>query len=134
MTDKRSLLRIGVADFAEPTLLLVGDSKSFSWLADQIDARQELKLAEMPEFIRMTISSMDIVPAINSGRLTRTGSSSFILEVSDTEATQFAEQLRALAVCSTPAHVYLDPQINAAGVQLLASKGEYDPEKIFSEC
>lgn len=33
-------MHIGLADFAEPTLLILGDSVSLNWLADCIEARQ----------------------------------------------------------------------------------------------
>lgn len=131
MTQQHSWLHIGIADFAEPTLLLIGDAKSLSWLAEQIDARRDIKLAEMPGIVRQTTIDLHLIPAMHRGSLTRLGDG-FDWEISAAEARQFARQLRELAVGTSPAHTYLDPESNAADVQVVASNGEYDPEKVFS--
>ena len=41
------MLHIGIADFAEPTLLLLGDQDSLVWLADQMEAEQSIDLAHV---------------------------------------------------------------------------------------
>jgi len=131
MTQEASLLHIGIADFAEPTLLLIGDAQSFSWLADQIDARRELDFAEMPSLVSRTDVNLRLVPTMQTGRLTRRANV-FGWEISAIEAQQFAQQLRGLAASTSPAHAYLDPESNVAGVQLVASMGEYDQSKVFA--
>lgn len=131
MTQQHSWLHIGIADFAEPTLLLIGDAKSLSWLAEQIDARRDIKLAEMHGIVRRTTVDLHLIPAMHRGSLTRLGDT-FDWEISAVEARQFARQLRELAVVTSPAHAYLDPESNAADVQVVASNGEYDPEKVFT--
>lgn len=131
MTQQNLRLHIGIADFAEPTLLLIGDAKSFAWLADQVNARQNIKLAEMHGIVCKVMVTLHLIPALHSGRLTRLGDA-FDWEISDVEARKFTQQLRELAVATSPAHTYLDPESNATDVQVVASKGEYDPEKVFT--
>lgn len=127
----QSLLHIGIADFADPTLLLIGDAGSLSWLAEQIDARREFNLAEMPDLVWEAQVHLRLAPVMRSGRLTRQGNA-FEWEISADEARQFAQQLRELAAGPAPAHAYLDPESNAADVQLVASMGEYDPKRVFA--
>lgn len=131
MTQQRSWLHVGLADFAERTLLLIGDANSLSWLAEQIDTRRDIKLTEMHEIVRQTGVGLRLIPAIHSGRLTRQGDV-FDWEISAVEAPQLARQLRELAMATVPAHAYLDPQSNTTDVHLVASKGEYDAEKVFA--
>lgn len=130
MTQQRSWLHVGLADFAERTLLLIGDTNSLSWLAEQIDTRRDIKLTEMHQTVRLTGVGLRLIPTIHRGRLTRLGEA-FDWEISADEAPQLARQLRELATATTPAHAYLDPQSNTTDVQVVASKGEYDPEKVF---
>lgn len=130
MTQEHSILHIGIAEFADPTLLLIGDATSLGWLADQIDARRDIKLAEMSGLVHETKIDLHLIPATRSGRLTRLGDA-FDWEISAVEAQQFAQQLRELAACVSPAHAYLDPESNPTEVQVVASKGEYDPVKVF---
>lgn len=126
-----SLLHIGIVDFAEPTLLLVGDAQSFAWLARQIDARQSIDFAEVPNQTRQVRISLRLAPRARTGCLRRRAD---VLdwEISAAEAQQFAQQLRELAASVLPAHAYLDPESNIAGVQVVASKGEYDPAKVLA--
>ena len=131
MTHQQSVLHIGLADFAEPTLLLIGDENSLTWLAQQIDARRDLKLAEMPKIVRQTGISLHLIPAIHRGRLTRL-EKAFNWEISSAEALRLALQLRELAISPVPAHTYLDSESNTADIQVVASRGEYDAAKIFA--
>jgi len=131
MTQLTTWLHIGIAEFAEPTLLLIGDSDAFSWLAEQIDARRDIKLAEMHGVACQAAVDLHLIPATHSGRLTRL-SNVFGWEISAIEAQQMAQQLRELARNTSPAHAYLDTQFNMTGVQVIASKGEYDPVKVFA--
>jgi hypothetical protein len=131
MIKQRAWLHIGIADFAELTLLLIGDANSFSWLAEQIDTRQDIQLAEMYGIVRPIRVDLHLIPVTHSGRLKRLGDV-FDWEISAVEARQLAQQLRELAMATSPAHVYLDPESNITDVQVVASKGEYDPEKVFA--
>ena len=125
------MLHVGIADFAEPTLLLIGDAQSFSWLADQMDARREFDFAQMPSLVRQMNVNLRLVPTMQTGRLTRRVNV-FSWEISAIEAQRFAQQLLGLAASTSPAHAYLDPESNVAGVQLVASMGEYDQSKVFA--
>ena len=131
MTQQHSLLHVGMADFSEQTLLLIGDVNSLAWLAEQIETRREITLAEMHGFVRLTGVGLHLIPVKQSGSLTRLGES-FNWEISAIEARHLAQQLRELATATAPAHAYLDSESNVTGVQVVASKGEYDPEKVFA--
>ena len=128
MNDQHNL-RAGLVDFADPTFLLLGESSSFDWLAEQLENKRAVVLegesGESPERLL-------IVPSDREGRMSRAGA---ILEwqLSASEAALVSQQLRELAASPAPAHVYLDPASNLAGVQVMASKGEYDPTTVFAE-
>ena len=122
-------MHIGLADFAESTLLILGDAASLNWLADCIETRQLIDLARSPLAKLVSVGLM-IVPTDNAGSLSR-NDTLFKWKVSRLEAQQFAEQLRALAVSEKPAHAYLDPEANNAGVQIIASQGEYNADAVL---
>lgn len=124
------MLHVGIAEFSEPTLLLLGDALVLHWLADQINACHVLRLAEMPDRVRQIGVDLRLIPGTQSGSLNLKGHV-FAWEISANEAEQFAQQLRELADSIGPGHAYLDPQLNTSGVLVVASKGEYDPERIF---
>jgi len=122
-------MHIGLADFAEPTLLILGDEASLNWLADCIETRQSIDLATSP-LVKLVNVGLVIAPTEDEGSLSR-NNTLFNWKVSPLEAQQFAEQLRALAVNERPAHAYLDPAANSAGVQVIASQGEYIGDAVF---
>ena len=124
------LLHIGVVAFAQPALLMIGDTATLLWLATLISSRSVVHFDKCAE-VRLMNVVLRVVPTAGVGRLSRT-SDTFTLEVSPSEAIQFAEQLNALAEAAGPKHIYLDPATNTANVDVLVSKGEYDPENIFS--
>lgn len=122
-------MHIGLADFAEPTLLILGDKASLNWLADCIETRQSVDLAMSP-FVKLLSVGLVIAPTHDEGTFIRS-ETLFEWRVSPLEAQQFAGQLRALALSEKPAHVYLDPKKNGAGVQVIASQGEYSTDDVF---
>ncbi len=125
-------LQIGLVDFAEPALLMVGDAQSFRWLASQIGSRQQIDFDDVSYKVRQVGVRVRLTPTANSGCLRR-HAETIDWEVSATEARQFAEQLQALAAAESPAHAYLDPESNLAGFQVIASKDEYVPDRTLSE-
>lgn len=116
-------------DFADPTFLLLGESGSFEWLAEQIEGRRAVALEGEPG---KDLARLSIVPSAQEGRVLKAGA---ILEwqISSSEAALVSQQLRELAASSSPAHAYLDSASNFAGVQIVASKGEYDAARVFIE-
>ena len=52
MRKDEPMLHVGMADFAEPTLLIVGDARSLVWLADYIDAQQPIRFADLTPSVR----------------------------------------------------------------------------------
>lgn len=120
-------LRAGLVDFADPTFLLLGEPESFDWLAEQIEGRCAVALDGVQG---KDLARLSIVPTAQEGRVSREGS---VLEwqMSYSEAVLVSQQLRELATSSSSSHAYLDPASNLAGVQIMASKGEYDPERVF---
>ena len=120
-------LRVGLVNFHEPTLLLIGDASSFTWLAGQLEIRCPLLLEAEPG---NEIRSLSIEPSQREGRAFRSGP---VLkwQISAHEAVLAAGRLRELAAHPSPAHAYLGPEFAEAGVQIVASKGEYDPARVF---
>jgi hypothetical protein len=124
------MLHIGIADFAEPALLLLGDADSLAWLADQIEAEQNIDFASFANVVRQLNFNLRILFTERGGGLSRR-EAAFVWEVSPAEARRLAAQLRSVAENMSPSHAYLDPTPNLAGVQVIASLGEYDPGRIF---
>jgi hypothetical protein len=124
------MLHIGIADFAEPALLLLGDADSLAWLADQIEAEQDIDFASLANVVRQLNFNLRILFTERGGGLSRR-EAAFVWEVSPAEARRIAAQLHSLAENMSPSHAYLDPTPNLAGVQVIASLAEYDPGKIF---
>ena len=125
------MLYLGIADFAEPTLLLVGEANSLAWLAHQIETRRDIDFSKVPNVVPQPGFDLRVLPTAGDGSLMRKDKS-FVWEISAQEASFFTLQLRELAASASPAHTYLDPHVNAAGVQIVASLGEYEPHRIFS--
>ena len=130
MTTEQHGLQAGLVDFSDPAFLLLGESSAFDWLAEQIEQRRSVALQSGSS---KEVACLSLVPSEHEGgRASKKGA---ILEwqMSADEATQVARQLRVLASSSLPAHAYLDPANNLAGLQIIASKGEYDPTRVFAE-
>jgi hypothetical protein len=85
----------------------------------------------MPNLVRQVVVNLHVIPTIHGGSLTRRAHV-FDWRISAVEATQFAQSIRTLAANTSAAHAYLDPESNVAGVQVVASLGEYDPSKVFA--
>lgn len=129
MTRVEPALHVGLVDFSEPTLLLIGEPDTFHWLAEQLTARCSFALEGAPGGAH---ASLRFVPTLQDGRLSRRGDA-FEWELSVAEAQLAARQLKELASSERPAHAYLDPTTNSTEVQLVASIGEYDPARVFDE-
>lgn len=124
-----STMHIGLADFAEPTLLILGDAASLNWLADRVESRQSLDFTGSP-FVRLVSVSLLFEPTEGDGSFSRQNAK-FVWKVSPSESQKYAEQLRALAASEIPAHAYLDSMANSAGVEVVASTGEYTADAVF---
>lgn len=116
-------------DFAEPTLLLLGTSSSFNWLAEQVERRREMVLEGAAG---RALGILLLVPSAQEGRFSRHGHT-LTWRISLDQAARVTQQLRELAASLLPAHVYLDPENNFTDLQVVASKGEYDPARVFGE-
>ena len=128
MTVRSPEIDVGVLDLAEPTLLLLGDPVAFRWLAAAIGAFHALVLGNQRTGSRR--ASLHILPAELGSELSRQGND-FFWRLSLSEAEKIARQLSALADSPQPAHAYLDPAINSAATQIVASFGEYDADRVF---
>ncbi len=123
-------LHIGIADFSEPTLLILGESEGFLWLADLIESRWTGNLSTLvPEVRLANIAELELTyPGADGGAEQR--GSVVHWRIQDTAVGLFPERLRALARCGE-GHHYLDAPPSVATLQVVASKGEYDPRVIF---
>lgn len=127
MASEPTGLRLGLVEFAEPTLLLIGQPPDLAWLAIEVGSRRAFTIRGAST--RSPVS-LHLVPTEQAGCLTRQGSA-FEWRLTIAEATVVADQLRELAAAEKPAHAYLDPAANLAEVQILVSFGEYEPSEIF---
>jgi hypothetical protein len=107
-------LYLGLVDFYDPTLLILGTQDSFLWLSEQISARRAFTLEGMPG---KSYVSLRYVTAAGGGRMTRQGSA-FEWRFSVIESDQVAGQLESLAATDQPRHAYLDPAVNETEVQI----------------
>jgi hypothetical protein len=128
MNETTITLHVGLADFSEPTLLLLGDAAALNWLADRIAIRQSLDLSTS-SFVKLHGVVVKL-EAVDDGELCQR-KKSFTWRISPNESQQFVQQLRMLAASDIPAHAYLDPASNSAGLDVMASKGEYIVDDIF---
>jgi F420-dependent methylenetetrahydromethanopterin dehydrogenase len=126
MTHEQSLLQIGIVDFADPTLLLIGEPYSMHRLADEIASRQEFEITVGRSQVRLRFVPIEL----SDDRLTRKDSE-FVWYISAAKAQEVEKVLRGLATSTVPAHAYLDPEQNLANVEVVASIGEYKPEQMF---
>jgi hypothetical protein len=127
MANEPRSLHIGLADFAEPTLLLIGQPADLTWLAGEICGRRILALqsgATGPSV------SLHMVPTDEEASLACQGQV-FEWRITASEAQTVARQLQELAATGKPAHAYLDPTTNLTAVQVVVSCGEYEPSEIF---
>jgi hypothetical protein len=128
MTVQQPQIHVGLPDFADPTLLLVGDAAAFRWLASELRARREVTLGKQQPGAQR--ASLQILPDETDGPCYRQGGD-FSWRISSSEAERVARQLSGLADSQRPAHAYIDPTANLSGVQILASVGEYDPAQVL---
>lgn len=124
------MLNIGIADFNEPTLLLLGDAKSLAWLAHQVEAGTEMDFAKTPGVSLQIKFALHLQTTPQGGGLKRE-EQSFVWHMTPIQGQRLARKIRGLADSKTPAHAYLDPEPNLADVEVVASMGEYDPATIF---
>jgi hypothetical protein len=128
MTSQSPEIDIGVMDLGEPTLLLLGDPAAFRWLAGELKALHAFIIGNQRAGGRR--ASLHILPAEVGSEISREGNV-FSWRLSSSEAEKIAQQLSALADSSRPAHAYLDPDVNSTATQIVASVGEYDPDRVF---
>lgn len=123
-------MHIGLADFAEPTLLIIGEATTLNLLADYIQMRQSVDMETLP-FVRMVGIRLVIAQSHRESNLRR-ADSLFTWEIASLDSSGIVEQLRELAASAIPAHAYLDVVVNAAGVQIVASNGEYEADVLLN--
>lgn len=102
--EKQCALYVGLVDFTDPTLLLLGEPCSFDWLANRIVERRTIELKCV---LGKKIDSLVLVPVENEGYLLQMGST-LKWNMLESEANVVIQQLRELAVSASPAHAYLD--------------------------
>lgn len=129
MNSDQCGLHLGLVTFQDPTLLLIGDSGSFAWLAGELEAGRPVTLMSDPgvDPIRLLL-----LPANGGVGCARAGGV-VSWHLSRCEAVAVASQLRELAGYGSPAHAYLDPEVTTAELQIVASRGEYDPARVFTK-
>jgi hypothetical protein len=119
------ILHAGMIDFGEPIFLILGGPEGFLWLADLIESRWTGIFSGLSSKIRLTNTDLALIYSDSDGGLGGVGS---VLRwtLSARAVRSFPEQLRALALSDGPHHAYLDDP-EGRGIQVIASKGEYEP-------
>jgi hypothetical protein len=123
------LLYIGLADFAEPTLLILGDSEGFLFLADLISSRWTGSFSSLSSTVRLGNVDVNLSYSTGESGIERCGTR-LCWCVPGAAVELFPEQLRALARSEGPHHAYLDTP-SKENIQIVASKSEYDPAGVF---
>jgi hypothetical protein len=121
-------LRIGLADFHDPTLLLLGDPRSCIRLAAELEARRPVVLASQPG---EELVELRRLPSENEGDCGRSGPI-LTWRMSSRETVTVAAQPRPMARHPRPGHAYLDHEVTTIDLQIVASQGEYEAERLFS--
>jgi len=107
MRNDDPTLYIGMVDFNEPTLLILGDPKGLFWLADLIESRWAGKLSSLSPVIMSQRLDILVVHDDPQGGLLPRGVE-LQWGLSRKAAGVFPEQLRGLARSENPGHAYLD--------------------------
>jgi hypothetical protein len=115
-------ISVGVVDVIDPTLLLMGNSGAFEWLAREIEGRWSVKLlnSKTPNSLKY----LEIVPSRKRGGNLLNMPCGFVWDMSVNETANISRQLRELASSPIPSHVYLEAENNAEDIKILASKDE----------
>jgi len=125
-------LVVGIADFVDQTLLMLGDTPSFARLANLMQTTEIGRQIDFNAVGRCVNVRMTLV--FDAAGDLRYAGNRLEWRISPREAKQFARQLQVLADSTNIAgHQYLDPASNQAQLQIVASKGEYNPLKIFEK-
>ena len=133
MENDHPKVNIGLVDFADPTLLILSGASGFQWLAQLMESRLDGDLLKLSSGIELTCNMrLHLKFSDDAAGLQRHGSD-LLWNVSPSDAGVFADKLRHLADAGAPGHQYLDPTAGIQRIEVIASKGEYNPEQVFSE-
>ncbi|MFZ6844167.1 hypothetical protein [Undibacterium sp. RuTC16W] len=124
-----NIIHIGIADFTDPTLLIVGSANELISLS---------KLFDMEIFDFLDISKFFISVGINLNiQIVKNDSDVTVLYkkidwfLNCKDARNFASQIRELVKFEFPSHIYLNCSKNQS-IEIVVSKDEYDPNIVFS--
>ncbi|MDP4021761.1 hypothetical protein Q8W71_03910 [Methylobacterium sp. NEAU 140] len=125
------MLHIGFAEFADPTLLFAGKHKDLLWLAHKIGSREATDFGEHAETLLHNVAVKILDQDQNSSLAFRNG----IVEISlsSYQSHEYMEKIVNLVKYNKPGHVYIDPDINELGYQIVISLSEYDTQNVFSD-
>ena len=125
-----SKLIIGIVEFENPTVLVLGDAAAFLTLASRIQERQTFRMAESGFAELKNIREITVMPCEDHGEFSRIDDE-LVWKVSAFEADAFAAQLQALGESKDAGHTYLDPSTNSTDLEIVASKDEYQASVLF---
>ena len=134
MAADLQLLYVGyVSDFIEgtgPALPILGDTAGFLWLGNIIESRWVGKLSLLSPRVILANIGLNLAYSESHPGLMRSGAE-FNWTLSNSSSKMLPGLLRGLAASDGPGHAYLDGPLEAAGIQVVASKGEYDPATLL---
>lgn len=131
MTDKdQTLLYVGIVeDFKnETTLLLLGSSEGFEKLATKIELRESGDLSEI-NWVRQVCVNVHLSYCERCA--VDLSAEDVYWRICNAAARLFPEQLRGLALSQRPGHAYLECPSGEPTMQVVASRDEYDPQRVF---
>lgn len=115
---------VGLAEFATPTILFLGDAVSFlkmvTWL--ETGVRAPLPTRELFHSVNLKLK-LSLDANVTAVSLTNDGNFSWAISAAD--GRKYSQLIRAMIESNIPSHVYLDV-MDSAGLEIIASIGEYE--------
>jgi hypothetical protein len=111
----------GLANFAEPTLLLLGDMPGLLTLKDFFEKQDSVGIGRLLNLVEI---QLEIHFAPEDSGLEKSGTQ-FAWYISPMDAKKFARLIEEVASSEKPAHAYLDTS-GHTGFEIIVSKGEYE--------
>lgn len=128
MTTKERVT-VGMADFAEPALLMTGSAGGLRALADLFEAGNSVSPSSGSTLLDPIGIKLDLHLGATQTQLLAAGNQ-IDWFISFMDAKAYADLIRAVAECDKPSHTYLDVPANDE-LEIVVSKGEYDPATVF---
>lgn len=122
-------ITVGIVEFVDPTLLLIGSKPALYELADLFAAEAAEFHLRAKALLNSIGGELSLHPSAQQTRLLKAGNR-IDWFISSADAKAYAELVRAIADSDKPSHAYLDVS-QGAPLDIVVSKDEYDPNTVF---